>query len=166
MIAARNMRVVLMVLALPVLLAGCAGGSVSSWDPTDLLDFLDTKKKLPGDRRAVFPEGVPGVEPGVPQQMMKGNQPPPDAAPAEPAPPPAAEPAPAPKRAAPKRTASKPRPRPQAQPVQDDSGADDAPPPPPQQQRQQPQGQSQAQPQGQSGSSAFPAPLPSGTFQR
>ncbi len=31
MITARNLRVVLMVLALPVLLAGCAGGSVSSF---------------------------------------------------------------------------------------------------------------------------------------
>ena len=45
-------------------LTGCGGAS--SWDPSDLLDFMDTKKKLPGDRKPVFPEGVPGLEQGVP----------------------------------------------------------------------------------------------------
>ena len=33
--------------ALSGALGGCAGG-MSSFDPSDLLDFLDTKKKLPG----------------------------------------------------------------------------------------------------------------------
>ncbi|RYX87635.1 MAG: hypothetical protein EON84_19135 [Bradyrhizobiaceae bacterium] len=50
-------------------LSGCGGAS--SWDPSDLLDFLDTKKKLPGDRRPVFPEGVPGLEQGVPRDLYK-----------------------------------------------------------------------------------------------
>src|SRR6516162_10191696 len=50
-------------------LSGCSG-----WDPTDLLDFLDTKKKLPGDRKPVFPEGVPGLEQGVPKDLYKGAQ--------------------------------------------------------------------------------------------
>src|SRR5215470_5516484 len=50
-------------------LAGC-----SSFDPSDLLDWLDTKKKLPGDRKPVFPEGVPGLEQGVPRDMYKGAQ--------------------------------------------------------------------------------------------
>src|SRR6516165_11743535 len=50
-------------------LSGCSG-----WDPTDLLDFLDTKKKLPGDRKPVFPDGVPGLEQGVPKEMYKGAQ--------------------------------------------------------------------------------------------
>jgi hypothetical protein len=54
-------------------LAGCGGGGMSSFDPTDLLDFLDTKKKLPGDRKPVFPEGVPGVEQGVPKELYKGS---------------------------------------------------------------------------------------------
>ena len=54
-------------------LAGC-----SSFDPSDLLDFLDTKKKLPGDRKPVFPEGVPGLEQGVPREMYKGAQQQPD----------------------------------------------------------------------------------------
>jgi hypothetical protein len=54
-------------------LAGCGGGGMSSFDPTDLLDFLDTKKKLPGDRKPVFPEGVPGLEQGVPKDLYKGS---------------------------------------------------------------------------------------------
>ena len=39
-----------------------------------LTNMLDTKKKLPGDRKPVFPEGVPGVSLGVPPEMMKGYQ--------------------------------------------------------------------------------------------
>jgi hypothetical protein len=50
-------------------LTGCGGAS--SWDPSDLLDFMDTKKKLPGDRKPVFPEGVPGLEQGVPRDLYK-----------------------------------------------------------------------------------------------
>ena len=38
-------------------LAGCAGG-MSSFDPSDLLDFLDTKKKLPGERKPVDRAGL------------------------------------------------------------------------------------------------------------
>src|ERR1700760_2833782 len=59
--------------ALSGALAGCGGGGISSFDPTDLLDFLDTKKKLPGDRKPVFPEGVPGLEQGVPKDLYKGS---------------------------------------------------------------------------------------------
>jgi hypothetical protein len=58
-------------IALCGVLAGCSGGA--GWDPTDLLDFLDTKKKLPGKREPVFPDGVPGLEQGVPQDLYKGN---------------------------------------------------------------------------------------------
>ena len=46
---------------------------MSNFDPTDLLDFLDTKKKLPGERKPVFPEGVPGLEQGVPKELYKGS---------------------------------------------------------------------------------------------
>src|ERR1700682_1142555 len=60
------------VIALSGALAGCAGG-LSSFDPSDLLDFLDTKKKLPGERKPVFPEGVPGLEQGVPKSLYKGS---------------------------------------------------------------------------------------------
>ena len=59
-------------IALSGALAGCSG-SMSSFDPTDLLDFLDTKKKLPGERKPVFPEGVPGLEQGVPKDLYKGS---------------------------------------------------------------------------------------------
>src|SRR3954463_1415088 len=58
------------IIALSSALAGC--GSASSFDPSDLLDFLDTKKKLPGERKPVFPAGVPGLERGVPKDMYKG----------------------------------------------------------------------------------------------
>jgi len=53
-------------------LGGCSSGG--GFDPTDLLDFLDTKKKLPGERKPVFPEGVPGLEQGVPKDLYKGAQ--------------------------------------------------------------------------------------------
>ncbi|MCC8943482.1 hypothetical protein H8A99_45575, partial [Bradyrhizobium sp. Arg68] len=85
------------VAALCSVLAGCGGGGMANFDPSDLLDFLDTKKKLQGDRKPVFPEGVPGLEQGVPKDLYKGNQqdslnPPPDpataAAPATPPEPP------------------------------------------------------------------------------
>jgi hypothetical protein len=61
-------------IALSGALAGCGGGGLSSFDPTDMLDFLDTKKKLPGERKPVFPEGVPGLEQGVPKELYKGSR--------------------------------------------------------------------------------------------
>src|SRR5712671_990381 len=62
------------VVALSGALAGCGGGGLSNFDPSDLLDFLDTKKKLPGERKPVFPEGVPGLEQGVPKDLYKGSR--------------------------------------------------------------------------------------------
>ncbi len=49
------------------------GLAVASCDSLDL-DFFDTKKKLPGERKPVFPEGVPGVTQGIPPDLMKGYQ--------------------------------------------------------------------------------------------
>ena len=60
------------VIALSGALAGCSS-SLSNFDPSDLLDFLDTKKKLPGERKPVFPDGVPGLEQGVPKELYKGS---------------------------------------------------------------------------------------------
>jgi len=60
------------VVALSTVLAGCSS-SMNNFDPSDLLDFLDSKKKLPGDRKPVFPEGVPGLEQGVPKELYKGS---------------------------------------------------------------------------------------------
>ena len=61
-------------IALVALLLG-TGLSLGACDSLDnLTNMLDTKKRLPGDRRPVFPDGVPGVEMGVPPEMMKGYQ--------------------------------------------------------------------------------------------
>src|SRR5436305_11312908 len=60
-------------IALSSALAGCTGG-FSNFDPSDLLDWLDTKKKLPGERKPVFPEGVPGLDQGVPKDLYRGAQ--------------------------------------------------------------------------------------------
>src|SRR6476660_934482 len=70
----RSQRLIasLVALALCSVLAGCGGGGMSSSDPFDMLDFLDTEKKLPGERKPVFPEGVPGLEQGVPKDLYKG----------------------------------------------------------------------------------------------
>jgi hypothetical protein len=66
--------------ALVLALAGCTPGG--QFDPTSLLanDMFDTKTKLKGDRQPVFPNGVPGTSSGVPQDLVKGYQPPPDQA--------------------------------------------------------------------------------------
>ena len=58
-------------LSLPLALAGCEG-----FDPTSIMDqdFFNTKKRLPGERKAVFPEGTPGVTQGVPKELVKGYQ--------------------------------------------------------------------------------------------
>ncbi len=34
--------------------------------------MFDNKKKLPGERKPVFPEGVPGVTQGIPAELQKG----------------------------------------------------------------------------------------------
>ena len=53
----------------------------SNFDPDKLDVFgLNEKKKLPGERKEMFPGGVPGVTQGIPPEYMKGNQPPPDVA--------------------------------------------------------------------------------------
>jgi hypothetical protein len=41
-------------------------------------DTFDNKKKLTGQREPLFPNGVPGAENGVPADLVKGYQPPPD----------------------------------------------------------------------------------------
>ena len=56
--------------ALAPVLAGCADFDMDSLDVFD----LNEKKKLPGERKEVFPGGVPGVTQGIPPEYLKGNQ--------------------------------------------------------------------------------------------
>ncbi|MGD0147782.1 MAG: hypothetical protein ABSB77_04275 [Xanthobacteraceae bacterium] len=65
---------------LVLVIAGCTPGG--QFDPTTLFanDMFDTKTKLKGDREPVFPNGVPGTNSGIPQDLVKGYQPPPDQA--------------------------------------------------------------------------------------
>ena len=74
----RLARIVLVTSVIVLPLGGCASIG-DALDPTEWFagDFFNTKKKLPGERKAVFPQGVPGVAQGIPQELVKGNQPPP-----------------------------------------------------------------------------------------
>src|SRR5215475_5837410 len=75
----RLSRVVLIVapLALTLPLAACESFDIEKY--TDF-EIFNTKKKLAGDRKPVFPGGVPGVTQGVPEELKKGYQPPPEPA--------------------------------------------------------------------------------------
>ena len=104
----RAVLVALLIGIAPVV-AGCADG----FDP-DKLDFLglNKKKPLPGERHALFPGGVPGVQQGIPAEYMKGNvaqqQQPGAAVPIEPLKPEEVQPA----QTAEKATEEKPKPKP------------------------------------------------------
>jgi outer membrane biosynthesis protein TonB len=99
-------------LASGVMLGGC-----STFDPTE---WFNTKKPLPGDRKSMFPDGVPGVPQGVPPELVEGYR--------EPEPPP------------PQVVEEKPKPKPKPRPKQ--AAAPRAAPPP--QQQQAGSGQSQS----------------------
>ena len=162
-------------------LAGCSGG-MSSFDPSDLLDFLDTKKKLPGDRKPVFPEGVPGLEQGVPKELYKGSrQEQIDQQNAAAAAAPVEEPKPKAgksrgKNKSPATASTEPAAAPEVEAAPEEDGSTAGAPPAPKPKKiarkrttappadQQP---AQSAPGGQQQSAApFPAPLPSGTFAR
>ena len=172
------------VIALSGALAGCGGGGMSSFDPSDLLDFLDTKKKLPGERKPVFPEGVPGLEQGVPKNLYKGSRQEQidqqNAEAAAAAAPPAQEPKskrgakgkqPAVAGRAPAPDAAQQAPDPDAAPEEEGSTAAAPPAPKPKIVRRRttvPPPDAPAQPaqQPQQSAAPFPAPMPSGTFTR
>jgi hypothetical protein len=168
-----------------IALSGAIGGcssNINSFDPMDWLDFLDSKKKLQGERKPVFPDGVPGLEQGVPKSLYKGASqqqevdqnaqavavaPPPDAKPKKTAKSKSKQPA---------TTASTDG----AAPPEEDATAAAPPAPKPKKivrQRttapdQQPADAQSGAPAGQSAPGAqqsaapFPAPLPGGTFTR
>jgi outer membrane biosynthesis protein TonB len=136
-----------------------AAALVSGCDTLENVGSLfDTKTKLPGERKPVFPEGVPGVTSGVPQEMVKGYREPADTPPpAVPGQQPqAAEAKPKPK---PKphtiQAAAKPQPAPLAQAAPAPAPASATAPWPSQQQQQSPQPQA-----------AWPSTPASGTISR
>jgi len=184
----RTNRIVLLValLAITPVLAGCENFDMDQLD----VFGLNKKKKLPGDRHEVFPNGVPGVSQGIPPEYLKGNQqssdiaqtpigesagsaaPPPEAnaAPAgkTAALAPAEEPKPKPKRKPKPRNASRPASQIKVQPTPNGQNGDQqqklAPWPTDQQPAQQ-QGQQPAS--GQSSSTApWPSAPPPDTFSR
>src|SRR5512135_493843 len=79
----RIQRIVLVaaMVAIAPVLAGCENFDMDKLD----VFGLNEKKKLPGERKPVFPEGVPGVSQGIPPEYLKGNQPPPETAQTAPA---------------------------------------------------------------------------------
>jgi hypothetical protein len=87
-----------MFISLGLGIAGCAQGqdmmdnvqnAVHDFNP-----FGTAKRPLPGERKAMFPEGVPGVHQGVPPHLMRGaNQEEPEVIATTPEPAPAARPA-------------------------------------------------------------------------
>jgi len=160
-------------------------GACADFD-ADKLDFfhINEKKKLPGERKPLFPEGVPGVANGVPPDLVKGYQPPPQAAEAEP---PKIEQGEMPKPKLKPRVAKQAIPGPPATRITVQPGQNQQPPsqqqpapaqqqPPQQAQSPWPAPQQQAQPNGaqspwpattqQTSPSPWPAPPASGTFQR
>jgi outer membrane biosynthesis protein TonB len=87
-------------LSLSLMLTAC-----ENFDPTAIFDaeIFNTKKRLPGERKPVFPEGTPGVPQGVPPELIKGHQPP-------------AEPEATPKQANADSAEEKPKPKPKPKP--------------------------------------------------
>lgn len=124
----RTIHRVMLLTALATLAPALTACSDFDMDKLDVFG-LNEKKKLPGERKEVFPGGVPGVTQGIPPEFVKGNQPPPDAAQTAPATEPdkktaavEPEPKPKPKRPPKPRTVSQPtqitvQPAPQQQPA-------------------------------------------------
>jgi hypothetical protein len=116
----RGIAIPALLLTLGLGLSGCETSDLMDKAQDTIADFnpFGTKKQpLPGQRRAVFPEGVPGVQQGVPAEMMKGAQqiPDPNAPAVIEAPP---EPAAAQGKPKPKPKARVARPRPAAPPAE------------------------------------------------
>jgi hypothetical protein len=132
-----------LLLAAVVVATGPILSACSSLDSFDPSEWFDSKKKVAGDRKDVFPDGVPGVTSGVPPELVKGYREP-EGGPLDPAKAAAEAAAGAsPKKPPPQRTASKPKPKPKpadasARPASASpasatptSGSAQQPPPPP-----------------------------------
>ncbi|MSP45687.1 MAG: hypothetical protein EXQ83_07445 [Xanthobacteraceae bacterium] len=133
----RHRRIVLIAC---LLASGLTLGGCETFDATE---WFNSKKPLPGDRKAVFPEGVPGVPQGVPPELVQGYQPPPDQPP-------------------PQTAEEKPKPKPKPQPRPRQAAAPAAPrasaTAPPQQGSQAPWPSAPAQPAPAQSQSPFPDP--------
>ena len=173
--AARRIVMLAVLATFTSALAAC-----SDFDPEKLDVFgLNEKKKLPGERKELFPGGVPGVTQGIPPEFVKGNQPPPDTAQA-PTPGAAAaeadkktaavepEPKPKPKRAPKPQTASRPPTQITVPRAPQDAAQQQQTPWPQQDQQPAPQqGQSPWPAQGQTNATApWPSSPQPGTFSR
>lgn len=158
----RIQRIVLLagLVALTPVLSGC-----ESFDMDKLDVFgLSEKKKLPGERKPVFPEGVPGVTQGIPPEYIRGNQPAETAVtlPVEPEKKTAvAEPAAAPK----PKPKAKPKPKPATASAPAPVNAQPAPAAQPQP-AQQPAQQPWPAPSQSTGTAPWPSAPPPGTFTR
>lgn len=160
------------VLAIGPMLAAC--------DSLETFELFDTKKKLAGERKPVFPDGVPGVTSGIPADLVKGHHEyehaditdpakvAAEAAASTPTRPKAVKPQPAPKPATtsanplPKRTAKPPAQQQQQSPGATTTAAAPPAPPPPGQPGAAPlPWPGAAQPQA-----AWPGSAPSGTVTR
>jgi hypothetical protein len=138
-----NRVILLALLPLVAPLSGCGtfwdGAHSTSDRLSDILHdfnpFGTGKKPLPGERRPVFPEGVPGVHQGIPPDLMRHNpqaaevEQPPGAGPTA-GPSAAAEPAPA-ARPQPKKTVRRARSTTAIEPQSTDPPEDGVWPPPP-----------------------------------
>jgi hypothetical protein len=142
-------RAIIVAAALALPLGGCV-----NFDPQDWLagDWFQNKKPLPGERKDLFPGGVPGVSRGVPPDLVKGNQAAALQDQQEEAPQVRLE-EPKPK---PKPKAAKPKPKPKVVEAEPESR------PTPVTVRPQPQAQPQAQPRPQQGGGGVQWPDPPG----
>jgi hypothetical protein len=162
---AKPLLIVASLLATAPLFGACADFDM---DKLDVFN-LNKEEKLKGERKPLFPEGVPGVSQGIPPDLVKGAKPAETAAvPVEAPPPEKPKPKAQPKPQVVKRTAPAPKP----------TRVQVAPAPQPQQQQVQQQPAPQAQQQQQTGTqspwpsapqtqtSPWPDAPPPNTFQR
>lgn len=59
-----------LLIAIAPAVSGCADFDMDKLD----VFHLNDKKKLPGERQPLFPDGVPGVTQGIPAEYMKGRE--------------------------------------------------------------------------------------------
>jgi hypothetical protein len=164
---AKPLLVVAALLATAPLFGACADFDM---DKLDVFN-LNREEKLKGERKPLFPEGVPGVSQGIPPDLVKGAKPAETAAvPVEAPPPETPKPKAQPKPRVVKRTPPKPAPAPTrvqvspAAPAQQQQVQQQPAPQPQQQQQSGTQSPWPSAPQTQT--SPWPDAPPPNTFQR